>query len=68
MARSLFLLGLVLCLTTSVFAVTLENLCPNAKFTYKNKFEVNSVHRIKMNRTLSKVGAFMIDEDLDFTS
>lgn len=66
--NALFLLGLVLFVSSSVSAVSLENLCQNAVFTYKNKFEINSVHRVKINKTLDKVGYFVIDEELDFTS
>ena len=67
MNRFLFLLGLVVYLSSSVSSLVLENLCENSTFDYKDKFKVNSVYRYTMNKTLPRVGSYAFDEDEDYT-
>lgn len=67
MLRNVFLLGLVLYWSSTANAVPLENLCESAVFQYEN-LKVNSVHRVKFNRYLEKLGTYLIDKELDFTT
>lgn len=67
MIRKVFWVGLVLYWSSTVDAVPLESLCQSAVFHYKNLHEINSVHRVKFNTTLERVGDHMIDVELDFT-
>ena len=67
MNRFLFLLGLVLYLSSSASSLVLEDLCPSATFDYKGKFKINSVYRYTMNKTLPTVGSFALDEYEDYT-
>ena len=65
----LFFLGLIVYLSASAYAdVKLENLCSGSIFKHQNVIEVNSVHRIMMNTTLSDVGFYAIEEELDFSN
>lgn len=67
MIRSVFLMSLVLYWASTVNAFRLQSLCSSDVFRYKDRYVVNSFHRVTFNRTLEKIGSFLIDDEVDFT-
>ena len=56
MKNNLILLtGLILCISSSVICVKLENLCRQDIFEYDG-IQVNAVHSVKLERTFANLG------------
>lgn len=66
MNRFLFVF-LAFVLSSNVNGLKLESLCQNSTFKYLGFTDVNSVHTIKFNRTLPRIGNYLYNETLSFS-
>lgn len=57
MDKTLILVCLVICASTIVRSLVLENLCEESIFQYKD-IKVNAIHRLKYATKLDHVGTF----------